>query len=70
MKKPKQSSTPKERAPEISSINTPPLTNMDSDDDFMSDVSSQEERFEDSPESEVGSFDGGTIILSKRLWLL
>ena len=32
---------------------------MDSDDDFMSEASSHEETFEDSPESEIGSLGDG-----------
>ena len=61
----KQSKT-KASAADISSstaLNTPPLTTMDSDDEFMSGLSSQDEYFGGVEESDDGSLGDGSYSL-------
>lgn len=53
----------------ISALNTPPLTNMDSDDEFMSGLSSEAEGFDVEQESDDGSLgDGLTVIYDCNLY--
>jgi len=44
-------------------LNTPPLTTMDSDDEFMSGLSSQDEDFGGAQDSDDGSLGDGTYSL-------
>lgn len=47
------------RLPPRAPLDTPPLTTMDSDDEFMSGLSSQEEKFGGTQESDDGSLGDG-----------
>ena len=49
-----------ENTPSTAALNTPPLTTMDSDDEFMSGLSSQDEGFGEAQESDDGSLGDGT----------
>ena len=65
----KQSTVERDCANTTSSIATPPLTAMDSDDEFMSGISSQDEGFGDDQESDDGSLGDGTYLRAGHTYL-
>lgn len=61
MKQSKAARVGKDSLPTIP-LNTPPLSKMDSDDEFMSGLSSQEENFGGTEDSDDGSLGDGMFL--------